>query len=146
MKRIEKEEVCVYSVCMLCSYYYYFYRRMRLTMNLIRKCSISALLTSSLGERLVWFIGRLCVMMDFHYSTLYCAKGNYEFGVTRVMKSLEPYKKKVRLHIANLFMKITLSWILLHVLLFQLGTETWFYCKRCFLSLLENMASVLLLF
>ena len=29
------------------------------------------------------------------HRTLYCAKGNYEFGVTRIMKSLEPYNKKV---------------------------------------------------
>ena len=27
--------------------------------------------------------------------TLYCAKGNYEFGISRIMKSLEPYNKKV---------------------------------------------------
>ena len=47
--------------------------------------------------------------------TLYCAKNNYEFGISRVMKSLEPYQKK-------------------------LGTDTWFYTKRCFLSLFENMA------
>ncbi|KAF7283914.1 tetratricopeptide repeat domain 30 [Rhynchophorus ferrugineus] len=47
--------------------------------------------------------------------TLYCSKGNYEFGVSRVMKSLEPYSKK-------------------------LGTDTWFYTKRCFLSLIENLA------
>uniref|UniRef100_UPI001EAEBD10 tetratricopeptide repeat protein 30A-like n=1 Tax=Oncorhynchus gorbuscha TaxID=8017 RepID=UPI001EAEBD10 len=47
--------------------------------------------------------------------TLYCAKGNYDFGITRVIKSLEPYNKK-------------------------LGTDTWFYAKRCFLSLLENTA------
>ncbi|XP_066152230.1 intraflagellar transport protein 70A isoform X1 [Euwallacea fornicatus] len=47
--------------------------------------------------------------------TLYCSKGNYEFGISRVMKSLEPYNKK-------------------------LGTDTWFYTKRCFLSLIENLA------
>nr|CAG4650016.1 EOG090X0302 [Sida crystallina] len=47
--------------------------------------------------------------------TLYCAKGNYEFGISRVIKSLEPYHQK-------------------------LGTDTWFYAKRCLLSLLENMA------
>ena len=47
--------------------------------------------------------------------TLYCAKGNYEFGISRVIKSLEPYQKK-------------------------LGTDTWYYAKRCFLSLIENMA------
>ncbi|KAL1493920.1 hypothetical protein ABEB36_009600 [Hypothenemus hampei] len=46
--------------------------------------------------------------------TLYCSKGNYEFGISRVMKSLEPYNKK-------------------------LGTDTWFYTKRCFLSLIENL-------
>ena len=33
--------------------------------------------------------------MSFLFSTLYCAKGNYEFGITRVLKSLEPYNKKV---------------------------------------------------
>jgi len=26
---------------------------------------------------------------------LYCAKGNYEFGISRIVKSLEPYNKKV---------------------------------------------------
>ena len=30
-----------------------------------------------------------------YFSTLYCAKGNYEFGISRIMKSLEPYNKKV---------------------------------------------------
>ena len=29
------------------------------------------------------------------HRTLYCAKGNYEFGISRIMKSLEPYAKKV---------------------------------------------------
>lgn len=47
--------------------------------------------------------------------TLYCAKGNYEFGISRVIKSLEPFNKK-------------------------LGTDTWFYAKRCFLSLIENLS------
>uniref|UniRef100_A0A1I8IJY9 Tetratricopeptide repeat protein 30 n=1 Tax=Macrostomum lignano TaxID=282301 RepID=A0A1I8IJY9_9PLAT len=47
--------------------------------------------------------------------TLYCAKGNYEFGISRVMKSLEPFQRKI-------------------------STETWYYAKRCFLSLLEKMA------
>lgn len=49
------------------------------------------------------------------FRTLYCSKGNYEFGISRVMKSLDPYNKK-------------------------LGTDTWFYTKKCFLSLLENLA------
>ncbi|CAF5131575.1 unnamed protein product, partial [Rotaria sp. Silwood1] len=56
----------------------------------------------------------LCIV-NLVIGTLYCAKNNYEFGISRVMKSLEPYQKK-------------------------LGTDTWFYTKRCFLSLFENMA------
>lgn len=59
-------------------------------------------------------IYHLCIV-NLVIGTLYCAKGNYEFGISRVIKSLEPYKQK-------------------------LGTDTWFYAKRCFLSLLENMA------
>nr|CAG4636855.1 EOG090X0302 [Ceriodaphnia reticulata] len=47
--------------------------------------------------------------------TLYCSKGNYEFGISRLIKSLEPFHQK-------------------------LGTDTWFYAKRCLMSLLENMA------
>jgi len=53
-------------------------------------------------------------------STLYCAKGNYEFGISRIVKSLEPYQKK-------------------------LGTDTWYYAKRCFLSVVENMAKHMLM-
>ena len=47
--------------------------------------------------------------------TLYCVKDKYDFGIFRVIKSLQPYNKK-------------------------LVTDTWFYAKRCFLSLLENMS------
>lgn len=42
-------------------------------------------------------------------------KGNYEFGISRVIKAMEPYDKK-------------------------LGTDTWYYCKRCFVSTIENIA------
>ncbi|XP_062263605.1 intraflagellar transport protein 70A isoform X1 [Platichthys flesus] len=56
----------------------------------------------------------LCIV-NLVIGTLYCAKGNYDFGISRVIKSLEPYNKK-------------------------LGTDTWFYAKRCFLSLVENMS------
>lgn len=59
----------------------------------------------------------LCIV-NLVIGTLYCSKGNYEFGISRVMKSLEPYNKK-------------------------LGTDTWFYTKRCFLSLLEQLAKQL---
>ncbi|NXY50563.1 TT30A protein, partial [Ceuthmochares aereus] len=56
----------------------------------------------------------LCIV-NLVIGTLYCVKGNYEFGISRVIKSLEPYNKK-------------------------LSTDTWYYAKRCFLSLLENMS------
>ena len=59
-------------------------------------------------------IFHLCIV-NLVIGTLYCVKGNYEFGISRVIKSLEPYNKK-------------------------LGTDTWFYAKRCFLSLLDNMS------
>lgn len=56
----------------------------------------------------------LCIV-NLVIGTLYCAKGNYEFGISRIMKSLEPYDKK-------------------------LGTDTWYYTKRCFLGLAQTMA------
>ena len=51
--------------------------------------------------------------------TLYCEKGNFEFGISRICKSLEPYEKK-------------------------LGPDTWFYTKRCFLAMTEMMAKQML--
>lgn len=56
----------------------------------------------------------LCIV-NLVIGTLYCAKGNFEFGISRIIKSLEPYNKK-------------------------LETDTWFYAKRCFLALIENLA------
>ncbi len=38
----------------------------------------------------------LCIV-NLVIGTLYCAKGNYEFGIQRIIKSLEPYNKKVPL-------------------------------------------------
>jgi len=61
----------------------------------------------------------LCIV-NLVIGTLYCAKGNFEFGISRIIKSLEPYEKK-------------------------LGTDTWFYAKRCFLALAENMAKHMLM-
>ncbi|CAL8275199.1 unnamed protein product [Lota lota] len=69
----------------------------------------------------------LCIV-NLVIGTLYCAKGNYDFGISRythiyisrVIRSLEPYNKK-------------------------LGTDTWFYAKRCVLSLLENMSKHMIL-
>ncbi|DBA75288.1 TPA: hypothetical protein ACH3X1_010570 [Trebouxia sp. C0004] len=71
--------------------------------------------------------GKILVMQDptkrsFHFcivnlviGTLYCVKGNHEFGIARIIKSMEPESKK-------------------------LETDTWFYAKRCFLALFEGVA------
>eukprot|EP00741_Cyanophora_paradoxa_P021809 tig00000241_g21052.t1 len=56
----------------------------------------------------------LCIV-NLVIGTLYCAKGNFEFGISRIIKSLEPYNKK-------------------------LSTDTWYYAKRCFLALIEILA------
>ncbi|KAI1708251.1 tetratricopeptide repeat protein 30A2 [Ditylenchus destructor] len=47
--------------------------------------------------------------------TLYCSKGNYEFGVSRIVRALEPCEKK-------------------------LGIDTWYYSKRCLMSMIESLA------
>lgn len=60
----------------------------------------------------------LCIV-NLVIGTLYCAKGNFEFGISRIIKSLDPYDKK-------------------------LHTDTWFYAKRCFLALAENMTKQML--
>ncbi len=36
----------------------------------------------------------LCII-NLVIGTLYCAKGNYEFGISRIIKSLEPYERKI---------------------------------------------------
>lgn len=46
---------------------------------------------------------------------MYCMKGNYEFGIMRVITGLEPYDRKI-------------------------GPETWYFAKRCFLTLIEKLA------
>eukprot|EP01006_Ploeotia_vitrea_P056421 TRINITY_DN68099_c2_g17_i1.p1 TRINITY_DN68099_c2_g17~~TRINITY_DN68099_c2_g17_i1.p1 ORF type:complete len:679 (-),score=66.10 TRINITY_DN68099_c2_g17_i1:114-2150(-) len=56
----------------------------------------------------------LCIV-NLVIGTLYCAKGNFEFGISRIIKSLEPYNRKIM-------------------------TDTWFYAKRCFLALAETLA------
>ena len=59
-------------------------------------------------------IYHLCIV-NIVIGTLYCAKGNFDFGISRVIKSLEPYNRK-------------------------LGVDTWFYAKRCVLALLETLS------
>ena len=56
----------------------------------------------------------LCIV-NLVIGTLYCSKGNFEFGISRIIKAMEPFNKK-------------------------LGTDTWYYAKRCFASLYETLA------
>ena len=51
--------------------------------------------------------------------TLYCAKGNYEFGIGRILVSFQNFHKRMNM-------------------------DTWYYAKRCFLSLIENLAKQIL--
>jgi len=61
----------------------------------------------------------LCII-NLVIGTLYCTKGNFEFGVQRIMKSLEPYDRKI-------------------------GVDTWYYTKRCFLALGETLGKNMIL-
>lgn len=61
----------------------------------------------------------LCII-NLVIGTLYCAKGNFEFGVSRIIKSLEPYERKI-------------------------GVDTWYYAKRCFLALGESLGKNMIL-
>merc|ERR1712216_75227 len=56
----------------------------------------------------------LCIINPV-IGTLYCAKGNFEFGISRIIKSFDPCDRK-------------------------LGVDTWYYAKRCFLALGETLA------
>lgn len=47
--------------------------------------------------------------------TLYCSKSNFEFGIGRVIVSFQNFHKRMNI-------------------------DTWFYSKRCILSLIENLA------
>uniref|UniRef100_A0A0N5A5D7 Tetratricopeptide repeat protein 30 n=1 Tax=Parastrongyloides trichosuri TaxID=131310 RepID=A0A0N5A5D7_PARTI len=56
----------------------------------------------------------ICII-NLVIGTLYCSKGNYEFGISRIIKAMEPCEKK-------------------------LGVDTWYYCKRCIISMIENLS------
>lgn len=56
----------------------------------------------------------LCIV-NLTIGTLYCAKGNFEFGILRVIKALEPLERR-------------------------LSPDTWLYAKRCFVAMADNMA------
>lgn len=55
----------------------------------------------------------LCIV-NLVIGTLYCLKNNYVFGISRIIKSFEPLSNK-------------------------LNTDTWYYAKRCIVSLLEKL-------
>jgi len=50
---------------------------------------------------------------------LYCSRGNYDFGISRLLKAFDPLERR-------------------------LGAETWFYAKRALLSWLEQQAGQLI--
>jgi tetratricopeptide repeat protein 30 len=54
----------------------------------------------------------LCIV-NLVIGTLYCSKGNIDFGVRLVMRALDPVIE-------------------------TLGTDTWLYAKRCLLALIEK--------
>ena len=52
--------------------------------------------------------------------TLYCEKSNYEFGISRICKSLRPFDTK-------------------------LSPDTWYFAKRCFMALADKVAKQMVL-
>ena len=52
--------------------------------------------------------------------TLYCEKGNFELGISRICKSLQPYDAK-------------------------LGPDTWHYAKRCLIALADKASKRMLI-
>jgi tetratricopeptide repeat protein 30 len=62
----------------------------------------------------------LCIV-NLVIGTLYCSKGNYEFGVQCIIKSLDPLSKK-------------------------LEYDTWYHAKRCLLAVVEQLAKHSLVF
>ena len=56
----------------------------------------------------------LCIV-NLVIGTLYCSKNNYDFGIKRIIKSMDPFGRK-------------------------LGTDTWYYAKRCVLAMAMGMA------
>ena len=47
--------------------------------------------------------------------TLYCQKSNFDFGISTICKSLEPFEQR-------------------------LSSDTWYYCKTCLLALLDKLS------
>lgn len=61
----------------------------------------------------------MCII-NLVIGTLYCAKGNYEFGIERIIKSFEPFGTKMCM-------------------------DTWYYAKRCLLGLLDKITKEMII-
>lgn len=70
--------------------------------------------TSSRHWHAVLQILHSCIV-NLVIGTLYCAKQNYDFGLSRIIKALDPLDK-------------------------TLEADTWFYAKRCMVALVDGMA------
>lgn len=94
-------------------------------------------------------VHHLCIV-NLVIGTLYCAKGNFEFGIARIVKSLEPYDKK--LGADTWYVDDPLSKHCSFEILAQMSDLTFrhhhvvlttrrnrYYAKRCFLALAENL-------
>ncbi|KAL7518916.1 hypothetical protein ACHAWX_004094 [Stephanocyclus meneghinianus] len=57
-------------------------------------------------------------LVNLVIGTLYCERGNYEFGISRICKSLDPLEK-------------------------NLCPDSWFYAKTCFLALAGNISKLM---
>lgn len=77
-------------------------------------CSTECEYARDLYVAYVWIKRTAKIKMLTVYMSAMISQGNFEFGISRIIKSLEPYEKK-------------------------LGTDTWFYAKRCFLALAEQV-------
>lgn len=56
----------------------------------------------------------LCII-NLVIGTLYCSNGNFDFGISRIVKSFDPLETK-------------------------LDANTWHYAKKCFFTLLQHLA------
>ena len=69
-------------------------------------------------------ITSISFIVNLVIGTLYCAKGKYSFGISRIIKSFEA-KPNISVKLSN---------------------DTWFHAKRCILSLIENLTKNMLVF
>jgi tetratricopeptide repeat protein 30 len=94
----------------------------------------------------------LCIV-NLVIGTLYCTKGNYEFGISRIIKSMEPYDKKLDMDtwcvVVFAFSLSTDTHSLTQMLAsyhsslspsFSLSSPRRYYAKRCLATFAEMVA------